>query len=324
MSSSSTNPVQNKVVNTAISSVRGVAAVKTWIGTCSTAANAQKKEATVDNGFTLTDGVRVGIKFTNTNTFESSIATPITLNVNSTGDINIYYGSTHSGAGNTGKNTVIYGSANRYNYYVYDGTYWVWDGMGQETDTTYTPQKLGFGYGTCSTAEATAAKTATLSSYTLVVNGYVSVKFTNAVPASATLNVNSKGAKPIYYHGAAITAGIINAGDMATFVYDGTNYNLVGVDNVSSQIQALANQVAKCECLVLSTGNTQVNALPYSFTNANIDDDMVCIKAVLGNPSAQTGDWNVVTSNNGTTGTAQITGTISGSTTITLYMMKSR
>lgn len=109
------------------------------------------------------------------------------------------------------------------------------------TNTTYTPQKLGFGYATCSTAAATTAKVATLTDYVLVKNGYVSVKFTNSVPASATLNVNSKGAKAIYYHGAAITAGVIGAGDMATFVYDGTNYNLVGVDNVSSQIQTLTN-----------------------------------------------------------------------------------
>ena len=74
------------------------------------------------------------------------------------------------------------------------------------------------------------------------------------------------------------------------------------------------------KCLVLSTGSTTVNALPYTFTNANIENDMVCINSVLSNPSAQTGDWTVTTSS----GTAQITGAISGATTITLYLMKSR
>ena len=74
------------------------------------------------------------------------------------------------------------------------------------------------------------------------------------------------------------------------------------------------------KCLVLSTGSTTVNALPYTFTNANIENDMVCINSVLSNPSAQTGDWTVTTSS----GTAQITGTISGATTITLYLIKSR
>ena len=100
----------------------------------------------------------------------------------------------------------------------------------QDNNTTYTPQKLGFGYGTCTTAASTVAKAATLSSYTLVTNGIVSVKFSNSVPASATLNINSKGAKAIFYRGAAITAGIINAGDIATFIYDGTNYNLIAID----------------------------------------------------------------------------------------------
>lgn len=97
-------------------------------------------------------------------------------------------------------------------------------------DTTYTPEKLGIGYGTCSTAAATAAKEVTMANYNLTKNGVISVKFTNAVPASATLNVNSKGAKSIFYKGAAIVANVIRAGDTATFMYDGTQYHLLGVD----------------------------------------------------------------------------------------------
>lgn len=97
-------------------------------------------------------------------------------------------------------------------------------------DSDYTPQSLGFGYGTCSTAEATAAKVVTLSGYNLVTNGYVSVKFTNAVPANATMNINSRGAKNIWHRGANIKAYAIHAGDLATFIYDGTRYHLIGVD----------------------------------------------------------------------------------------------
>ena len=100
----------------------------------------------------------------------------------------------------------------------------------QDNNTTYTPQSLGFGYGTCTTAAATAAKVATLADYVLVKNGNVSIKFNNAVPASATLNINGKGAKAIYYRGSAITAGIIGAGDLATFVYDGSYYQLIALD----------------------------------------------------------------------------------------------
>ena len=130
LSTTSTNPVQNKIVTSE-------ARLKTWIGTCSSAADAQAKVATVDSGFTLTKGVRIGIKFTYTNTFSNATNTPITLNVNSTGAVNIWYNTTHSGAGNTGTNTVAYGYASRYNYYVYDGTYWVWDGSSLDNNTTY-------------------------------------------------------------------------------------------------------------------------------------------------------------------------------------------
>lgn len=133
------------------------------------------------------------------------------------------------------------------------------------------PETIGIGYGTCSTAASTTAKEVTLSGYNLKQNGYVSVLFTYAVPASATLNVNSKGAKPIYYHGSAITADIIGAGDLATFVYDGTNYNFVGVDNVSSQIQALANNVN----ILQANGNWRTGLrfknLGTSFTQAQAD-----------------------------------------------------
>ena len=91
----------------------------------------------------------------------------------------------------------------------------------------------GFGYGTCSTAEATTAKVGTLSGYALKTGSSVSIRFTYAVPASATLNINSTGAKSIYDKGAAIKAGVIKAGDTATFVYTGSYYHLVSVSSPS-------------------------------------------------------------------------------------------
>ena len=112
-----------------------------------------------------------------------------------------------------------------------DGGCWVMY-YGYYTNTTYTPPKLGFGYGTCSTAAATAEKTASITNYVLTTGGFVTVKFENDVPASATLNITSKGAKPIWYHGAAIVDGIIKAGDYATFVYSGSYYHLVSIDRI--------------------------------------------------------------------------------------------
>lgn len=105
-----------------------------------------------------------------------------------------------------------------------------------DNNTTYSPQSLGNGYGTCSTAAATAAKVVTLSGYNLTTNGFVAVKFTYNVPANATMNINSKGAKAIYYDGKAITANIIRAGDLATFVYNGSQYHLICIANRSPYV----------------------------------------------------------------------------------------
>lgn len=106
-------------------------------------------------------------------------------------------------------------------FYAADGT----KGTGTLANTT-----LGQGYGTCSTAESTTTKVVTLSGYNLAEGGIIAVKFTNAVPASAKLNVNSKGAKNIKHTGSNITAGQIGAGDTAFFMYDGSYYHLMGVD----------------------------------------------------------------------------------------------
>jgi len=108
-----------------------------------------------------------------------------------------------------------------------NGGWWVYRGI--DTNTTYTPVKLGFGYGHCTTAASTAAKAVAISSYVLNTGGIVSVLFDNDVPAGSTLNVTSKGAKAIYHKGAAITDGVIKAGDTATFMYSG-QYHLVSVD----------------------------------------------------------------------------------------------
>lgn len=119
----------------------------------------------------------------------------------------------------------------------------------------------------------------------------------------------------------------ISIGDSLTV---GTN--IQAAPKISSQIQTLTNQVstntsnisanataiAKCETLVVSVAS--FSALPQTITNANIEDDMVVVNSVLSNPSAQTGDWTVTTSS----GSLTISGSISGTTTATLYLMKSR
>ena len=87
-------------------------------------------------------------------------------------------------------------------------------------------------YGTCSTAAATAAKVVSLTGFTLATGAKVSVKFTVANTASSpTLNVNNTGAKPIYHMGGAIASRYLLANRIYTFIYDGTNFELVGNGN---------------------------------------------------------------------------------------------
>ena len=62
------------------------------------------------------------------------------------------------------------------------------------------------------------------------------------------------------------------------------------------------------------------SSLPQTVTNENITSDMVVVNSALGTPSAQTSDWTVTTAD----GSVTVTGDISGSTTLTLYLMKSR
>lgn len=72
---------------------------------------------------------------------------------------------------------------------------------------------------------------------------------------------------------------------------------------------------------VLKITFSSFSSLPQTVTNAAITTDMVCIKAELGTPSAQTGYWTV---NTDTAGQVTVSGSISGSTTLTLYLAKSR
>lgn len=106
-----------------------------------------------------------------------------------------------------------------------------WQVADYDSNTTYTNVKLGHGYTTCSTAAGTVAKTASLSSYTLTTGGIVAVRFTNGNTASSpTLNIASKGAKSIYYNGAALTdTSLIKAGDVVTFIYS-TQYHIIAIN----------------------------------------------------------------------------------------------
>lgn len=91
-------------------------------------------------------------------------------------------------------------------------------------------------YGTCSTAAGTAEKAVTLATgvtgWELQPGAIIAVKYTNTNTAAAPkLNVNSTGAKSIYYKNAVVT-NLPGAGgykdNCYEYMYDGTNYVFLG------------------------------------------------------------------------------------------------
>ena len=84
----------------------------------------------------------------------------------------------------------------------------------------------------------------------------------------------------------------------------------------SSSDAYIANKPDINELKVLVVTLSSFSSLPATFYETAVTADHVCIKAELGTPSAQTGDWTVTTS----AGELTISGSISGSTTATLYL----
>ena len=88
------------------------------------------------------------------------------------------------------------------------------------------------GYYECDTAGDTSAKTVTAAGYVLpATGGSVKIKMANSnTVANATLNINSTGAKPLYYNGQR--AGVGNTWDTNEIIevfYDGTKYQAYNV-----------------------------------------------------------------------------------------------
>lgn len=91
----------------------------TWYGTSSTAAGTQTKSVTC-NGFTLETGAVVCVTFTYANTYSSA---KIILNVNSTGNKDVYYNN----AATSSTNTLLW-NAGETVIFVYSGSYYYFVG----------------------------------------------------------------------------------------------------------------------------------------------------------------------------------------------------
>ena len=195
----------------------------TWYGTCSTTASTAEK-AVVCSDFDFTSGAIIGILFSTANT----AATP-TLNVNSKGAKSIYVGaSTPSSTTN-----VLKWSANTMIYFMYDGTYFRYI-TSVSAGSVIPSRGANTWYGTSSTGATTQAKTSTIDNFVLTKGAIVVINFSTAntyTSAKITLNINSTGAKDIYYKNAVTSSTntlLWDANTALTFIYDGTGYQFVG------------------------------------------------------------------------------------------------
>jgi hypothetical protein len=210
-----------------------------YLGTCSTAGNIAIKQVDIPNFPTqLVNGVEtpivgsvIAVKFSNT---DGESSTQKKIKVNNTNAYPVWYSSYE--ITQTYAHYYAFGQTNKYIYYVFNGTYWVWVSISQVIDTTYNPQLLGFGYASCTTAAATAAKTASLSNFILRNGGLVVVYFQYDVPVQSTLNINNTGAKELHFGSSRIAAGVIKAGDKCLFIYNG-NYMLIAIDRWGKELQ---------------------------------------------------------------------------------------
>ena len=95
---------------------------------------------------------------------------------------------------------------------------------------------LGFGYGVCSTAGATAAKTVSITNFVLTPGSDVHILFENAFTASSpTLSINGSTSKPIKLFGNAMPMGKVKNNTVLNMNYDGTQFN---VTSIESQVAA--------------------------------------------------------------------------------------
>ena len=98
--------------------------------------------------------------------------------------------------------------------------------------TTGSTAPLGFGYGECSTAGATAAKTVSITNTVLTPGGIIAVNFVNAFTASSpTLSVNGSAAKAIKLYGNAMPMGKVHNNTILVMYYDGTQFNVIGIQS---------------------------------------------------------------------------------------------
>lgn len=142
-------------------------------------------------------------------------------------------------------------------------------------------------YGECSTAAGTTTKAVACTGFTKVTGAWIAVKFTvtnTGAVGSLQLDVNSTGGAPIKYRNANLPdASTLTAQRVYLFVYDGTNYQLVGdLDttiantDIHMRQRLITTTDAKLRPLLMSyaetsSSTTDVDNLGYRMNTVYVD-----------------------------------------------------
>lgn len=125
-------------------------------------------------------------------------------------------------------------------------------------------------YAECSTSAGTATKAITISDRISLTAGLiVAVKFANtntAAVANLALQVNGGTAKPIKYRGSNLpSAGTLAAGRVYWFVYDGTNFELMGdLDTDTNTLNTAGSTDSSSKLFLIGATSQAANPQTYS------------------------------------------------------------
>ena len=290
-------------------------------GTCSTAKSTDAKVVNSLFGFPRSEfreGDLIFVNFSDGNTSSSP-----TLNINGTGAVAVrtspstYLGNVPEG------DTLLLRYDTTYNLNnPSDSQYKTWYVVNSSgASTLYTARAVDgvsfdgsanvTHYGTCDTASGTANKTVTVTGFVLETGARVTVNFLESNTASnPTLNVHNgigyTGAKAIMYRGTSSVSDSSNysvsdssdyyrwqAGDIVDFIYDGTNWVMVGWQTYAYHAES-ATSSTYATCLRYSTTDLLTASDTSTVTSSATIRPSSNGESSLGNPRYK---WGAVYAN---------------------------